>query len=261
MEKELSGPRSEKHPGKIVRLDGQRFGFLKVLGREGRRGRHISWRCRCDCGAEAVVSGKYLRSGKKKACGINGHRYRSEVYSGITGRYPSEYASWSSMHQRCKNPKLRSFPYYGGRGIKVCPQWATFENFLRDMGRKPDPKFTIERKDCNGGYEPSNCRWASKAEQARNKRNSVYVTYQGRKLMLLDLLSELGLSRNMVVARLNSGWPLEVALSLPKQKRGVVTGYNTIDKCRGHPEGPAKNPMHATSKKRRKRTPTQAAQK
>lgn len=221
MKKEQNDLPKPRRPGKLVRLDGQRFGFLEVLSRERPvSGRFAAWLCRCDCGVEVIVSGDKLRRGKKKACCINGHRFSKGTSTGFTVLYPSEYSSWSNMHERCQNPKLKGFPNYGGRGIKVCSQWATFDNFLRDMGRKPDPKFTIERDDSNGDYEPSNCRWASKTEQTRNKRNSIYVTYQGKRRLLIDLLVDLGLSRARVVSRLKLGWSLEAAIALPLQKRG-----------------------------------------
>ena len=115
---------------------------------------------------------------------------------------------------------MHNFPRYGGRGIKVCPQWKTsFENFLRDMGAKPTPKHTIERKDNNGDYEPKNCRWATVGEQHKNMRTSVYVTYHGRRMLLIELVTELGLRRSVIYNRLKLGWPLDIALALPLYKR------------------------------------------
>src|ERR1700687_1687059 len=105
MENENQAPRP-KRLEKIVRLDGQTFGLLTVLHREGRAGRYVAWRCRCSCGAEVVVSGKELRRRKKRACGVNGHRFGKGTPTGFTVLYPSEYSSWSNMHQRCTNSKL-----------------------------------------------------------------------------------------------------------------------------------------------------------
>lgn len=162
-------------PGVVDRLAGQRFGLLKVIERAGNVGKFAAWRCRCDCGAEVIAGGNKLRNGRRKACGINGHRFKAEHDPGITTVYKSEYQSWRNMHSRCNSSSHKNYPNYGARGITICPEWKSFEVFLRDMGRKPDPKFTIERDDTNGHYVPGNCRWASREDQHRNKRNSVYV--------------------------------------------------------------------------------------
>lgn len=127
------------------------------------------------------------------------------------------------MHTRCSNKAHRNWPNYGGRGIKVCPRWSDYRAFVADMGKRPSKEFSIERRDVNGDYEPGNCKWATRAEQDRNKRSSVFVTYQGKRILLIDLVKELGLSRNIVYQRLKLGWPLENALALPlrpKRKSG-----------------------------------------
>ena len=102
---------------------------------------------------------------------------------------------------------------YGGRGITVDPRWNEFKQFMLDMGRKPDPKFTIERENVNGNYEPKNCKWISRKDQGRNKRNSVFVTYNGKKMLLIDLVEDLGLSRQIVYERLKLGWTLAQAIA------------------------------------------------
>lgn len=162
------------------------------------------------------MSSQKLTHGRRKSCGLNGHRYVVERKPGLTAQHESEYQSWRNMHERCEQPRHKNFPNYGGRGIKVSPQWKSFEVFLRDMGRKPDSKFTIERNDVNGHYEHGNCRWASRDEQRRNKRNSVFVTYQGKRMLLIDVISELGLSKTIVRSRLAQGWTLEQAIAIPK---------------------------------------------
>jgi hypothetical protein len=85
--------------------------------------------------------------------------------------YTSEYMAWRDMKSRCFNPKHKNYPGYGGRGITVCQRWLeSFENFYADMGLKPAKGYSIERKENNGNYEPSNCKWATKSEQSRNRR-------------------------------------------------------------------------------------------
>lgn len=119
------------------------------------------------------------------------------------------------MRDRCTNPTHKNYKNYGARGITIDPRWSKFKNFMLDMGRKPDSKFTIEREAVNGNYEPKNCKWISRIDQGRNKRNSVFVTYEGRKLLLIDLVEGLGLSRNVVYGRLKGGWTLAQAIALP----------------------------------------------
>ena len=81
-----------------------------------------------------------------------------------------EHAAWRDMKSRCMNPKVKCYPRYGGRGVTVCDRWMTFENFLADMGPRPGAGYSIERNNSDGNYEPSNCRWATKLEQSRNRR-------------------------------------------------------------------------------------------
>lgn len=128
------------------------------------------------------------------------------------------------MRARCLDEKNAKYPIYGGRGITICERWNEFKNFMFDMGRKPDPKFTIEREDVNGNYESTNCKWISRKDQGRNKRNSVFVTYRGKKMLLIDLVEELGLSKRLVYERLKLGWTLAQAIALPVSNRGRKRG-------------------------------------
>ena len=210
--------------GTIIHMEGKVFNDLTVIRRASRapKSKLIYWECLCSCGATTTVRGDKLRAGLAKNCKHGGWTQNRPARShlAITVEYRSEYSSWLNMRVRCARPKCRMYPHYGGRGIRICPQWKnSFKNFLRDMGAKPTPKHTIERKDVNGDYEPKNCRWATMAEQAKNKRTSVYVTYHGRRMLLTELVAELGLRRSIVYARLKMGWPLDIALALPLYKR------------------------------------------
>lgn len=121
------------------------------------------------------------------------------------------------MKDRCSNPKNKAFRWYGGRGISVCKRWMSFENFLVDMGDRPDGKF-IERKNNNGNYEPGNCKWASKKEQARNTRTNRFETAFGITATLVELCERFDVGYKMVWARLSYGWGIEDALTKTKRK-------------------------------------------
>lgn len=137
------------------------------------------WECQCTCGKMVIKPTCTLRAGTTKSCGCwsfehaKGKAYRKthgHTCSRTTQGFVSKtYASWSAMHTRCRNPKQKTYSYYGGRGVTVCESWNTFENFLKDMGERPEGK-TLDRIDCNGNYSPENCKWSTHAEQSRNTR-------------------------------------------------------------------------------------------
>lgn len=126
----------------------------------------------------------------------------------------SEYFSWNNAVQRCLNPKNEAYKHYGGRGIKMCDRWLfCYDNFLLDMGKKPSQDHSLDRIDVNGDYEPINCRWATRKEQATNKRNTVFLTLNGEKLHILDWSKKTGIPRSVLQQRYNKGWNADRILS------------------------------------------------
>lgn len=158
------------------KLTGTKFYHLTVIyPLPDYRGGKV-WRCSCTCGKMVTVKEKDLRRAKVSSCGCLPPISRSTrnygesfVTHGMSGS--SEWHAWVNLRQRCNNTNNVNYKDYGGRGIKVCDRWNTsFENFIADMGRKPDPKLSIDRIKTDGDYEPGNCRWATAKQQYDNRR-------------------------------------------------------------------------------------------
>ncbi|MEH2148574.1 hypothetical protein [Nostoc sp.] len=202
-------------------LTGQRFVRLVVQQKCQPPKEYASkttwWMCLCDCGNTKAVRGTHLKRGGVQSCGCL-QKENLSVYPsthGCTGS-PCWY-SWRGMLDRCRRENSTSWERYGGKGIKVCDRWQGdngFENFLMDMGERPEGK-TLDRIDSSGDYCPKNCRWATPKEQRLNTSRTRWMTYDGKTLCLSDWASELGMDRNTLNNRLNKGWSIEKTLSTP----------------------------------------------
>ncbi len=205
-------------------IAGRKFGRLLVLSRAGNcKHGNAMWNCICDCGTVGVFKGRNLKIGKTKSCGCwLLEQRRSPKKHGHTSRTKgtsSEYGAWKAMRQRCENPNNPSWKDYGERGITVCERWQSFANFIQDMGRKPSPNLSLERVHNDSGYEKGNCVWACRGVQNRNTRRNIILTFNGKSQTLKDWATEYGLNHNTLGFRILRGWPMEKALSQPKQTR------------------------------------------
>jgi hypothetical protein len=211
-------PAKRPYNGKGHDLTGQRFSRLTALYIDARSGTHRAWVCSCDCGESVSVLTSELISESTKSCGCLKKDVEIQPRTHGLSKSP-EYRVWINMKSRCFNPTHVSYPNYGGRGIDVCDQWRhSFETFLQDMGNRPSSRHSIERKDPNGHYHPSNCCWATSGEQARNKRTTVLVCWDDHVMSLKDAAKHFGISYRIVTERKNQrGWSISRCLTeLPR---------------------------------------------
>ena len=204
----------EKAREKLDDLTGRRFGRLEVISFSHIANNRMSyWNCLCDCGNEVCVSSGNLKCGNTKSCGC----YRSDLQH-ARKRVKSErlHYIWSSMKQRCSNENNHKYKDYGERGISVCKEWEYFENFYRwSMNNGYSDDLTIDRINNDKGYSPDNCRWATKTEQARNKRNTRFIEYDGEIKPLPEWAEERRIPSSVIRKRLKIGWSMEEALNIP----------------------------------------------
>jgi hypothetical protein len=151
-----------------------RFGRWRVTSFHYVKGRAARWLCICDCGTFRLVRSALLTNGSSKSCGcVSTEWLMANLPRRTHGQSKSsEFHTWRGLKQRCTNPKNPQWPDYGGRGINVCKRWLrSFAAFYSDMGQRP-PGLTLDRRDNDSGYGPSNCRWATRSEQNKNRRPS-----------------------------------------------------------------------------------------
>lgn len=193
-------------------IRGLRFGKLIVLEFDKVVNTNALWICLCDCGVKKSIHATSLKSGSTKSCGcLRGHTSKMNP---LYGEWKTkEYKSWSMMKNRCGNKNATQYSWYGGRGIKVCERWNLYKNFLEDMGRAPSKTHSIDRKNSDGDYTKSNCRWATKKEQSNNRRGLLLIQYNDKKQSLSMWCNELGLSYHKAYQRLLRNCCIDEVLS------------------------------------------------
>jgi hypothetical protein len=137
-----------------------------------------------------------------------------------------EYATWCRIRERCYNPQYHSYKYYGGRGIKVCERWLEcFENFFEDVGPRPSVKHSLERINNNGDYSPENCQWATKIQQANNKRNIKKYEFNGELKTIANWARVVRIQKGTIFWRIRNGWSMKDALTLsPDSPQDIING-------------------------------------
>lgn len=201
-------------------LTGKSFGRWKVLqlAYQGKNWQ-LFWKVKCRCGFIRVLPGGTLCQGSSKSCGCLkiGILKKELTTHGMTKS--KEYRAWYSMKARCMNPNIKGYKNWGGRGIKICERWVgSFENFFLDMGKCPI-NTSLDRIDNGKGYNKKNCRWATKRQQERNRRNNHLIKYKNKYRTLVEVSELNKISQFVLRARLNLGWTLRKALRTPVEFR------------------------------------------
>ena len=207
-------PSGLKH---FIDMTGWKMADLEVIGYLGvhkspKGGRNTLWEVKCCCGKVFSATASNLRKGNTKSCGCSRGKHK------MTNT--PEYIAWEAIIQRCDNPKNPGYKNYGGRGIKVCDRWRSFENFYADVGPRPKG-FSLDRTNNEGDYSPENCRWVLNKLQHRNKRSNVFITIKGETRCITEWAEISGISLGCIRKRILNGWPAHLLLLPPDGTRKV----------------------------------------
>lgn len=192
---------------KLVEMVGKKYNRLTVSQKYSTDNRgEVLWKCICDCGNEIVALGGNIRSGGTKSCGCLNNERIGDLRRSHNMAKSRIFRIWTGIRKRCNNCKDKSYKHYGGRGINICKRWNIFLNFYNDMKDGYKDNLTIERINVNGNYEPINCIWATAKQQARNKRNNVLITFNGKSLTKSEWSDISGTGRDTIAWRIKKGW-------------------------------------------------------
>lgn len=201
-------------------LTGQAFGRWTVIEVAATRttnggSRRAYWRCRCECGVTKEVMANHLASGRTNSCGCLKREAAAAQKYVHGGRDSPLYDVWVQMLQRCENPKNKSYPRYGGRGISVCARWHDFASFQADNAADYAPGLTIDREQNDGNYEPGNVRWVPNKVNCRNQARTIRVEWKGEMVALNDLAEVHGVKLLTAYSRYRTkGWTVRQALGI-----------------------------------------------
>lgn len=205
-------------------LKGRKFNKLQVIDFYGNKKGRTYWKCKCDCGKVCILEAYKIKSGHTKSCGCLGIENKKMLYKYSIKHKKMDtklYRVWQNMKRRCYTPSSNSYKSYGARSIIVCKEWRddflNFYNWAVANGYKEN--LTIDRINVNGNYEPNNCRWATMEEQANNKRNNVFINYNGEKLSINQWSKKTGIKRETISWRLKHDFPLEKVFSKENFRR------------------------------------------
>ena len=193
--------------------EGDVYGRLTVVQRDGVRGKAAMWLCRCSCGNSQLkrIAGGNLVGGSVQSCGCltrsNEHRHKTHGLSATR-----VYRIWKAMKNRCLRSTDPFFHRYGGRGIRVDERWLKFENFYSDMGEPPTDKHSLDRVDGDGHYTLANCRWATPTEQQNNRSTNRLLTVNGETATIAEWSRRTGLAKSTIRERLQRKWSAAEAI-------------------------------------------------
>lgn len=210
---------------RVKNISNQRFGMLTAIKFAYVKNSKAYWEFLCDCGCSAIKQSNSVIyktiDGATPNCGCMTEKFRRNnspmLRHGMTG-HPA-HSGWSAMKHRCTNKKNIKWHLYGGKGISICDRWMeSFENFWEDMGATWSPGLTLDRIDGNGNYEPSNCRWATKQQQARNTSAARMVMTEFGEMQLCVAAEIAGISGDAICGRIKRGWSVQELLTSSRRK-------------------------------------------